>query len=92
MLMQMEHLIKNPRGEAVMEHSTTIDESKHHVGTKAVSKTETTCPIMQDEVAPLKQRVSELEKKLEEVSINGSSFDILNAHSCPQLFQGEVIH
>ena len=60
----MAHLIKDPRGETVMDHSTTMDKP-NHIGTKAVSKTETT--IVQDEVSQLKQRISELENELKEV-------------------------
>ena len=67
MLLQMAQLIKDPRGETIMDRSTTV-------GSQAVSNV-----IMQDEVAQLKQRVSELEKELEEVNVVPGL--ILNAHS-----------
>ena len=61
----MAQLIKDPRGETAMDRSTSKDKPMYHVGVKAVSKAETT--IMQNEVAQLKERVSELEKELEDV-------------------------
>ena len=60
-MLQMVHLIRDPKGETVMDHST----SKNYLQTKSVSNTGTT--NQQEEVAQLKQRVSELEKELEEV-------------------------
>lgn len=67
-----------------MDHSTTKDKSSYHVGSQAVSYA-----ILQDEVAQLKQKVSELEKELEEVK-HFKVLDLtLNAHSRAQLFQGE---
>ena len=60
----MVQLIKDPKEETVMDHSTTKDKSVHHSGSQAVFNA-----ILQDEVAQLKQRVSELEKELEEVKI-----------------------
>lgn len=76
-LLQMVQLIKDPKGETVMDHSTTKDKSSYHVGSQAISDA-----IMQDEVAQLKQRVSELEKELEEVIKHLMVPDLtLNAHS-----------
>ena len=60
----MAHLIKDPKGETVMDNST-VGKPMQHVGIEAVIKTETT--ITQEEVAQLKQRASELEKEIARV-------------------------
>ena len=73
----MVQLIKDPRGETVMDDSTTKDKLTYHVGSQAASNA-----IMQNEVAQLKQRVTELEKELEEVKHSMVLNLTLNAHSC----------
>ena len=49
-LLQMVQLIKDPKGETVMDHSTTKDKSTYHGGSQAVPNV-----ILQEEVAQLKQ-------------------------------------
>ena len=56
----MAHLIKDPKGETVMGTTTTIDTPTYYIGTTN----------HQEEIAQLKQRVSELEKELVEGATN----------------------
>ena len=60
----MVHLARDPKGETVLE-SYTIDRKLSIIPTKHVSKAEVTSH--HNEVVGLKQRISELEKKLKEV-------------------------
>ena len=64
----MVYLCKDPKGEIVFEPSSTADRKLSSFQTKSVSKTD-----HYDEVAALKQQLSELEKKLAEVV---EAFDI----------------
>ena len=61
----MVHLIKDPKGKTVLDSSSPADSKLSYIHTKSVSKAEVTDP--HGDVAALKQRVSELEKKLAEV-------------------------
>ena len=62
--MQMVHLIRDPKGETVMDHSATADTAKS-IHTKPTS---VTGPSSQDDVSQLKQRILELERKLQALS------------------------
>ena len=57
----MVHLVKDPKGETVFEPSSSTDRKLNIVPTKG----EVTGQV--DEIIGLKQRISELEKKLKEV-------------------------
>ena len=63
----MVHLARDPKGETVLDASSTTDRRLSIIPTKHVSKSEVTSH--HDEVIGLRQRISELEKKLEEVCI-----------------------
>ena len=60
----MVHLFKDPKGKTVLDSSIT-DTKLSYAHTKSVSKAEVTDHL--GDVAALKQRISELEKKLVEV-------------------------
>ena len=61
----MAHLWKDPKGETVLEPSSYVDQNVSYLPGKSFTKTEVT--DHNDDVAVLKQRLSELEKKLAEV-------------------------
>ena len=61
----MVHLARDPKGETVLDPSSTTDRKLSSIPTKYVDKAEVTGHL--DEVNSLKQRISQLEKKLEEV-------------------------
>ena len=63
----MVHLARDPKGETVFDPSSTTDRKLCIIPTKYVDKAEVTGHL--DEVVSLKQRISELEKKLKEVAI-----------------------
>lgn len=76
-VLQMVHLIRDPKGESVMGPSTTADTAMS-IQTKPTSTT--VPPSQQDleEVAQLKQRVLELERKLHDKGIIMTSFSIIH--------------
>ena len=61
----MVHLSKDPKGETALDPSSTTDRKLSIILTKYVSKAKVTGHL--DEVVSLKQQISKLEKKLEEV-------------------------
>ena len=63
----MVHLVKDPKGETVLDLSSSTDNKLSIITTKYVSKVEATGHL--DEVVGLKQRITELEKKLDEVDV-----------------------
>ena len=64
----MVHLVKDPKGETVLDPCSNTERKLSINPTKHVSKAEVTGHL--GEVVDLKQRISELEKKLEEVDMN----------------------
>ena len=64
-VLQMVHLIRDPKGETVMGPSTDTAISIHTKPTAANG------PSSQDDVSQLKQRILELERKLQD---NGISY------------------
>ena len=60
----MVHLFKDPKGKTVLD-SSTADTKLSYIHTKPVSKAAVTDHL--GDAAALKQRISELEKKLAEV-------------------------
>ena len=64
-MLQMVSLCKDPKGEMVLGESNTSDQKLSSLQSKFVSETATTT-TQQDELAALKERVAELEKKLKQ--------------------------
>ena len=60
----MVHLIQDPKGETVMDHSATADTAMS-IQSKPTS---VAGPSSQDDVSQLKQRILELERKLQALS------------------------
>ena len=61
----MVHLFKNPEGQTVFDSPSITDTKLSYAHTKSVSNAEVKDHL--GDVAALKQRISELEKKLAEV-------------------------
>ena len=67
-MVQMVHLIQDPKGESVMDPSGTADTAMS-IHTKPTS---VTGQSSQDDVSQLKQRILELERKLQAKGILSS--------------------
>ena len=88
-LLQMVHLIQDPKGETVMGPSTTVDTAMH-IQTKPSSMTGP--PSQQEEVAQLKQRILELERGLHGKGISCMQHSIIFQHNNMFCFRVKLLY